>query len=209
MFVSRGTRRKNEEGTRIIPSEPETGIAGKKDGKAGLIEPFFINRIAGWFAFGLIIVAVTFVWCLSTGWQYGKSLMGMGLLLCALGFGRGFQMLYISKSGKWFSLLMTCKDAYYPKVHENIGEFINPTSQTAFKPMQQVTFEMENGTRITFAFDRMRKFLLNSKYDFYFTLPRDGGDVTIDMLQDLKIDHSIHPENLRTDTQNSVDSIQK
>lgn len=163
------------------------------------IDVFFIIRAAGWMGIGILIVLFTVLLGKvsgmdDTGFLIASSLMILGIM--GLYAGR---LLYIGKSHKYFILTLTCHEIYYPKLHEAPGDYFNPNSPAAFRSGQKVTFKMSDDRSLIFTFDRGRKFMEGSQYAFYFTSPSSNEPVTFDMLERLKIDHTIIPQNIASE----------
>ena len=149
---------------------------------------FFAVRIIMFTLIGLLLGIITVM--------VSPSMWPLGMVLFIVCAGYGFRLMHIARTGGYFVIEMTCVGVYFPKAHEMAGQYFNPASNSAFKRNQKVTFQTEEGKKVVFNFDRGRKFLEGAAYAFYFRTPPDGREVTIDILEGLKIDHSVVPQSI-------------
>ena len=173
----------------------EDGNAPRYPGKGEIfgVDAFFALRAIGFFVAGIVIAgsAIWFSWHLGSGIR-GSLLLGtVAIIVCGL---FSVNLMRIAKSGRYFVLELTCIDITVPKRHEGAGEYFNINSQSAFRRNQKVTFATADGRNVTFNFDKTRKFMVGSLYAFYFRKPSIDEEVTLEMLEGLKIDHSIIPQ---------------
>lgn len=59
-----------------------------------------------------------------------------------------------------------------------------------------VALQTESGQTIYFTYERSRKFIAGMKYDFYFKKPPEGQPLTTQLLEQLRIDHAVVPEEI-------------
>ena len=157
------------------------------------IPVFFLVRIAGWYALSLAILIVSIAWELSFGFS-ARSLV-LPIILSLLLAWKGTDLLYIAVKELYFTKVFVCKKTGFSRFSTQVRNYIDPTSQTPFRISQQASFQSEeDGMQVTFTFDRSRKLHEGARYLFYFRNPIDAkGELTADMLEQLKIDHAILP----------------
>jgi len=158
--------------------------------KTEALPAFFLNRAIGWFAVAVVVLGLTLFW-VKTGGIFADGLFWGAALVAVASIFNGIRTWRIGSKGNYFTIRLKCMDIRPLNILENLPSFINPTSNTAFKSGQQVTFETVSGTKVFFTYERSRKFLVGARYDFYFNKPNDDEKVTVDMLERLRIDHAI------------------
>lgn len=162
------------------------------------IPSFFLTRAIGWFAMAVMIMCGTFIWIASTTISF-PGLMGGAVLAAAICAVNGANILYIGLKRKFFTLRLTCTEIRVMGLLENLPSYINPSSNTAFRGGQQVTFLTNSGTKVFFTYERARRFLVGARYDFYFNKPGNSDKITVEMLERLRIDHSIVRDELTSE----------
>lgn len=156
---------------------------------------FFLTRSIGWFAFTLAIFICTLFFVQSNANSF--LTIGAGAAVGVLCIARGVSMLVIGKKRRFFVLRLTCMDVRLANALENLPAYLNPTSNTAFRSSQQVTFFTNTGTKVIFSYEKSRRFLVGARYDFYFNKPyKESDNLTVDMLEGLRIDHAIVQEEI-------------
>ena len=59
-----------------------------------------------------------------------------------------------------------------------------------------VAFNTQSGQQIFFTYEKSRKFIPGAQYDFYIHKAPDGQPLTAQLLEQLRIDHSIVSEEI-------------
>lgn len=186
------SNRKNERLAKRIFSNPSS-VREPENNELFGIDTFFVFRALAYVAVGVLILLLSFVWDAI----YTQSLLSVAIIIFCLTACFGGRMLYIGKEKRYFILELTCEDIYFPKGYEAVGNFLNPASQTAFRKTQRVTFTDETGNKVTFTFERGRRFLQGRKYAFYFHALQPGEEANVDALERLKIDHRVIPQAIK------------
>ena len=160
------------------------------------IPRFFRDRAIGWciLAAALLGVSAVFTWATNTGSTFILP-AGVAAILCLF---QGVRLLYIAKKKGYFVLRLRCTEIRSLNFFENLPKLIaGPASNSTSHGSKQVTFETETDQKVFFVYEQSRKFIQGAKYDFYFYTPQNGEAITADMLENLKIDHSIVSEEIR------------
>lgn len=162
--------------------------------KPDKVPRFFSDRAAGWYAVAAVILSVTVVFTLTVKDATLLLPAAAASLLCFL---QGARLILTAKKGRYFTLRLTCTDVRPLNFVENLPLFMtSPASNSASRGSKQVTFRTETGKQIFFTYERSRKFIPGVKYDFYFHIPQYGETITVDMLERLRIDHAIVPDEI-------------
>lgn len=199
-----GSKRKGEEVFIDVETNADAPETTQESEKSAHISAFFLNRSIGWFAMAVAILAFTIIFVKSVDGTSGLIMAAIAVaMLCIV----RIHMLSVGKRKQYFTLRLTCIDARTTNFIENLPSFINPTSNSAFRGSQQVAFLTNSGTKVIFTYERNRKFLVGTRYDFYFNMPPKQGDgkITVDMLEGLRIDHAlVQDEIVGADIMNDV-----
>lgn len=176
-------------GPEIHLVEPEP--ARDETESSGQIPKFFTDRLLGWAAIAVVILVATV--CFAIAIEYPPFiLVAVALDLFCLGYGG--RLLYIAKKKDYFVMRLTCVGSRPLGVAEGLAAYLDPTSSTAFKSSKVVSFQTESGQIIYMTYERSRKFIPGARYDFYFRKPPKGQPITTQLLEQLRIDHSIVPD---------------
>ena len=154
---------------------------------------FFTDRALGWGLLALGILAGTVFFALATD---HLPLIWVGVALDAFCLGYAAKLLHIGKTKNYFVLRMTCIGSRPLSFAEGLPAYIDPTSNTAFTSSKMVALQTESGQTIYFTYERSRKFIAGMKYDFYFKKPPEGQPLTTQLLEQLRIDHAVVPEEI-------------
>lgn len=189
-------RRKKKDGSEFIEQEqdrePRLPV---RDGESK-VPAFFLTRAVGWFGIAILVLTVSLLWVKSSG---AGGLMGGAALVAVICMYNGVRTLRIGRRNQFFSLRLTCTGIRAVGALENLPAYVNPASNTAFRGGRQVTFATDSGTTVIFTYEKNRRFLVGARYDFYFNKPPHGEKITVEMLERLRIDHSLVREELSGD----------
>lgn len=161
--------------------------------KDGHIPRFFFDRILAWRALGA--VSIVGLGGLAVTAKDPMPILG-GVVVALLCLAYSFRLRQIAKEKKYFVLRLTCVDVRPLGFVEGTIAYFSPSSHAAFRGGKMVVFETEAGQRIFFTYEKSRKFIPGAQYDFYFHKPPEGQPLTTQLLEQLRIDHSIVSEEI-------------
>lgn len=157
------------------------------------IPRFFLDRILGWRV--LAAVAIIGLGGLAAMMKDPLPLLG-GAAAAIFCWAYSIQLRQIAKRKEYFVLRLTCVDVRPLGLVEGTIAYFSPSSHAAFRGGKMVAFETKSGQRIFFTYEKTRKFIPGAQYDFYFHKPPEGQPLTTQLLEQLRIDHSIVSEEI-------------
>lgn len=157
------------------------------------IPRFFLDRILGWRA--LAIGAMLGLGGLASVLKDPMPLLG-GVVVAIFCWTYSVWLRRIAKKKEYFVLRLTCTDVRPLGLVEGAAAYFSPSSHAAFRGGKMVAFNTQSGQQIFFTYEKSRKFIPGAQYDFYFHKAPDGQPLTAQLLEQLRIDHSIVSEEI-------------
>lgn len=157
------------------------------------IPRFFLDRILGWRA--LAIVTMIGLGGLASTIKDPMPLLG-GVGVAIFCWSYSVWLRRIAKKREYFVLRLTCTDVRPLGPIEGAAAYFSPSSHAAFRGGKMVAFNTKSGQQIFFIYEKSRKFIPGAQYDFYFHKAPDGQPLTAQLLEQLRIDHSIVSEEI-------------
>ena len=157
------------------------------------IPRFFQDRILGWRALGTI--AMIGLGGLASTMKDPMPLLG-GVAVAIFCWTYSIWLKRIAKKREYFVLRLTCTDVRPLGPIEGAAAYFSPSSHAAFRGGKMVAFNTKSGQQIFFTYEKSRKFIPGAQYDFYFHKAPDGQPLTSQLLEQLRIDHSIVSEKI-------------